>query len=117
MPRSYQNYLRRARTENFQDMANLGAFYKAGLDYVGRQIVVFVGKHLSVSSLNPEKVTVVPLPPTLVLTCVQSAGQHTFVSVYNKRISVQISPYLACGLFSFQLKSKVFDISLCMRAF
>ena len=59
---SYQNYLRRARTENFQDMANLGAFYKAGLDYVGRQIVVFVGKNFPASSMNMDKVRISPPP-------------------------------------------------------
>lgn len=51
----YQEYLRRARTENFQDLASLGAFYKAGLDYLGRQIVVFVGRHLNVSRVDMSK--------------------------------------------------------------
>lgn len=53
---SYQNYLRQARTANFQDMASLGTFYKAGLDYVGRQIVVFVGRYLPVSKIDMNKV-------------------------------------------------------------
>ncbi len=37
-------------------MANLGAFYKAGLDYVGRQIVVFVGKHYPATKVDTSKV-------------------------------------------------------------
>ena len=65
----YEGFLRRAHTENFQDMANLGAFYKAGLDYVGRQIVVFVGKQFPASKLDLSKVRAphYPLPPRVVL--------------------------------------------------
>lgn len=37
-------------------MAGLGTFYKAGLDYVGRQIVVFVGRHLPVTKIDMDKV-------------------------------------------------------------
>ncbi len=53
---SYEGFLRRANTENFQDMANLGTFYKAGLDYVGRQIVVFMGKQFPASKVDLSKV-------------------------------------------------------------
>ena len=54
----YQHYLRRARTENFSDMSSLGAFYKAGLDYVGRQVVVFVGRQFPAPKLDISKVCV-----------------------------------------------------------
>ena len=42
-------------------MAGLGAFYKAGLDYVGRQIVVFVGRHLPVTKIDMDKVELPPV--------------------------------------------------------
>lgn len=54
---SYQNYLRKSRMDNFQDMANLGAFYKAGTDYMGRQIVIFVGKHVPATKIDMDKVS------------------------------------------------------------
>lgn len=53
--KKYQHYLRRARTENFSDMASLGAFYKAGLDYVGRQVVVFVGRQFPAPKVDLSK--------------------------------------------------------------
>ncbi len=52
----YQNYLRRSRTENFSELAGLGAFYKAGVDYMGRQIVVYVGRQFSASKFDLSKV-------------------------------------------------------------
>ena len=39
-------------------MASLGAFYKAGLDYFGRQIVVFVGRHFPAPKVDMSKVCV-----------------------------------------------------------
>ena len=77
----YQSYLRRARTENFSDFTELGAFYKAGerlhswhprcrdvvqspspvlptgLDYMGRQVVVYVGKLFPAPKFELSKVT------------------------------------------------------------
>ena len=52
----YEGFLKRAQAENFQDMANLGVFYTAGLDYMGRQIVVFVGKQFPASKIDLSKV-------------------------------------------------------------
>ena len=52
----YQGYLRRARTENFSDLSALGAFYKAGLDYIGRQVVVFVGRNFPATKVDLSKV-------------------------------------------------------------
>lgn len=53
----YQNYLRRSRTENFSDLAGLGAFYKAGVDYMGRQIVVYVGRQFPAPKVDLSKVS------------------------------------------------------------
>jgi hypothetical protein len=39
-------------------MASLGAFYKAGLDYVGRQVVVFVGRQFPAPKVDLSKVCV-----------------------------------------------------------
>ena len=38
-------------------MASLGAFYKAGLDYVGRQVVVFVGRQFPAPKVDLSKVS------------------------------------------------------------
>lgn len=51
----YQSYLRRARTENFSEFIELDAFYKAGLDYMGRQIVVYVGKNFPAPKFDLSK--------------------------------------------------------------
>lgn len=47
-----------SRTENFSDFANLGAFYKAGLDYLGRQIIIFIGRQFAAPKVDPSKVCV-----------------------------------------------------------
>ena len=52
----YQTYLRRARTENFADIAGLGALYKAGRDNMGRQVVVYVGRLLPAPKVDLSKV-------------------------------------------------------------
>ncbi|XP_064404084.1 protein GDAP2 homolog [Halichondria panicea] len=53
--RRYQNFLRASRTENFSDLAGLGAFYKAGTDYLGRQVVVFVGRQFPAPKVDLAK--------------------------------------------------------------
>ncbi len=52
----YQNFLRASRTENFSDLAGLGAFYKAGTDYLGRQVVVFIGRQFPAPKVDLAKV-------------------------------------------------------------
>jgi hypothetical protein len=42
--RRYQQFLRMSRTENFSDLTATGAFYRAGIDYQGNQVVVFVDR-------------------------------------------------------------------------
>ena len=54
----YQSFLRASRTENFSDFANLGAFYKAGLDYQGRQIIIFIGRNFAAPKADLSKVRV-----------------------------------------------------------
>ena len=57
LPPRYQEFLRRARTENFSDLAGLGAFYKAGQDYLGRQVIVFVGNKFPAPKVDLTKVS------------------------------------------------------------
>ena len=53
----YQDYLRRARSEAFSDLAQLNAFYKAGNDYLGRTIMVYVGNKFPASQFDPSRVS------------------------------------------------------------
>ena len=68
----YQSYLRRARTENFTELASLGAFYKAGRDYMGRQIVVYVGRLFPAPKVDLSKVQAPP-PVCYVITFTPSS--------------------------------------------
>lgn len=53
--KKYKQLQQRARTENFQDLAGLGAFYRAGVDYLGRQVVVYVGRLFPASKVDLSK--------------------------------------------------------------
>ena len=56
-PCRYQEFLRRARTEAFSDLASLHAFYKAGQDYLGRNVVVFVGSKFPAPNYDLSRVS------------------------------------------------------------
>jgi len=55
----YQNFLRASRTENFSDLASLGSFYKAGNDYLGRPVVVFIGRQFPAPKVDLTKVIII----------------------------------------------------------
>ena len=52
----FQEYLRRSRTDNFLDLEGMGALFRAGQDYLGRNVVVFVGSKCSPSKVDNSKV-------------------------------------------------------------
>lgn len=52
----YQELLHRARTEAFSDLAELNALYKAGKDYLGRPIVVYVGNRFPSANFDLTRV-------------------------------------------------------------
>lgn len=53
----YQNFLRMARTEVFTDLTATGSFYRAGMDYQNRQVVVYVGKLFPATKYDLNKVS------------------------------------------------------------
>lgn len=53
--KKYQYYLKKSRTEDFRDIAALQCFYKAGVDYMGRTVVVFIGKLFPASTYSAQK--------------------------------------------------------------
>lgn len=55
----YQKYLYLARTENLSDIAALDTFYKSGCDYLGRQVIVFVGNKFPAPKVSLSKVSCV----------------------------------------------------------
>ncbi|XP_078471577.1 ganglioside-induced differentiation-associated protein 2 [Lampetra fluviatilis] len=53
--RTYQRWLRRARTEDLSDIASLKALYQTGVDNYGRPVVVIVGRNIPIPVIDPEK--------------------------------------------------------------
>ncbi|XP_065907079.1 protein GDAP2 homolog [Dysidea avara] len=53
--KKYQHYLKKARSEDFRDIASLQCFYKAGVDYMGRTVVVFIGRLFPASTVPAQK--------------------------------------------------------------
>jgi hypothetical protein len=54
--RQYARWLQRARTEDLAAVAGLGMLYRAGLDQLGRPVVVFVGRHFPARAVDLNKV-------------------------------------------------------------
>jgi len=109
--RRYQSYLRRARTENFTELASLGAFYKAGRDYMGRQIVVYVGRLFPAPKVDLSKAiayfvhvmeSVVSRDYVLVYFHTQSVSENQPDSSFFKQIYTMVDPKwvhgVACAL-------------------
>lgn len=53
--RVYQRWLRRARTEDFSSLIRLKMLYQSGVDFLGRPVVVFVGRHFQVRNIDLNK--------------------------------------------------------------
>ena len=53
----YQELLHRARTEVFTDLAELNALYRAGRDYLGRSVVVYVGNRFPAVNFDLSRVS------------------------------------------------------------
>ena len=72
---SYQRWLKRSKTENFSDIAQLRIIYQSGIncystndcfvwcvfscigiDYLGRPVIVFVGKNFSARTIDLDRV-------------------------------------------------------------
>lgn len=54
--RMYQRWLRRARTEDLSSLARLKMVYQSGVDFLGRPVVVFVGRHFQSRNIDLNKV-------------------------------------------------------------
>lgn len=50
--RVYQRWLRRARTEDFSHFARLKMVYQSGVDFLGRPVVVFVGRNFQARDID-----------------------------------------------------------------
>lgn len=53
--RVYQRWLRRARTEDFSSLLRLKMVYQSGVDFLGRPVIVFVGRHFQARSVDLNK--------------------------------------------------------------
>ncbi|XP_065838311.1 protein GDAP2 homolog [Oscarella lobularis] len=53
--RRYQRWLKRSKTENFSDIAQLRIIYQSGIDYLGRPVIVFVGKNFSARTIDLDR--------------------------------------------------------------
>ena len=53
----YQELLQKARMEVFSDLAELNALYKAGQDYLGRSVVVYVGNRFPAANFDLSRVS------------------------------------------------------------
>lgn len=53
--RVYQRWLRRARTEDLSSLVRLKMVYQSGVDFLGRPVVVFVGRHFQARNVDLNK--------------------------------------------------------------
>eukprot|EP00118_Oscarella_pearsei_P002362 m.10349 g.10349 ORF g.10349 m.10349 type:complete len:514 (+) comp22200_c0_seq2:49-1590(+) len=53
--RRYQRWLKRSKTENFSDIARLRVIYQSGVDYLGRPVIVFVGKNFPATTIDLDR--------------------------------------------------------------
>ncbi|KAJ7321783.1 Ganglioside-induced differentiation-associated protein 2 [Desmophyllum pertusum] len=53
--RVYQRWLRRARTEDLSNLVRLKMVYQSGVDFLGRPVVVFVGRHFQARNVDLNK--------------------------------------------------------------
>lgn len=53
--RVYQRWLRRARTEDLSSLMRLKMVYQSGVDFLGRPVVVFVGRHFQARNVDLNK--------------------------------------------------------------
>ncbi|BFZ24838.1 hypothetical protein BsWGS_27877 [Bradybaena similaris] len=54
--RRYESLLKKAKHDDLTDIASLHCLYRAGVDRIGRPIVVFVGRNYPAHTANPEKI-------------------------------------------------------------
>lgn len=52
----YERLLKKAKSEDLTDIAALHCLYRAGVDRIGRPVLIFVGKNFPAVSADPQKV-------------------------------------------------------------
>lgn len=53
----YERLLRRAKTEDLNEVSGIGCLYQSGVDRLGRPVIVFVGKWFPFNQINLDKVS------------------------------------------------------------
>jgi O-acetyl-ADP-ribose deacetylase (regulator of RNase III) len=53
--RRYQRWLKRSKTDNLSDIAQLGVISQSGVDFLGRPVIVFTGRNFPATSVDMDK--------------------------------------------------------------
>lgn len=76
LQRKYAKWVKRSRNEDFSDMVKLRFLYQSGVDYLGRPVVIFVGRNFPAHNIDLNKAL------SYFVHIMDSVASREFVVVY-----------------------------------